>query len=102
MIACINAVGNSVPPLIVFPRVFYKDNMLKSAPPGSVGAANQSGWSIELIFRKYLDHFIKFAKPTKEDPVLLIMDNHETHISIEIIEKAVETYRKRQNIPPNC
>lgn len=101
MIACINAVGNSVPPLIVFPRVFFKDNMLKDAPPGTVGAANQSGWSTELIFRKYLDHFIKFAKPTKDDPVLLIMDNHETHISIEIIEKAIDNGIVLLTLPPH-
>lgn len=101
LIACINAVGNSVPPLIIFPRVFFKDNMLKGAPPGSTGAANQSGWSTELIFRQYLDHFIKFAKPTKEKPVLLIMDNHETHISIDIIEKAVSNGIVLLTLPPH-
>ncbi|CAG9565017.1 unnamed protein product [Danaus chrysippus] len=101
MIACINAVGNSVPPLIIFPRVFFKDNMLKGAPPGTIGAANQSGWSTELIFRKYLDHFIKFAKPTKECPVLLLMDNHETHISIDIIDKAVDNGIVLLTLPPH-
>lgn len=62
----------------------------KGAPPASFGVTNQSGWSTEPIFRKFLDHFIEFAKPTREKPVLLIINNHETHISIEIIDKARE------------
>lgn len=101
MIACINAVGNAVPPLFVFPRVFFKEHMLEGAPPGSIGAANQSGWSTEPIFRMFLDHFIQFVKPSKERPVLLIMDNHETHISIEIIDKARDNGITLLTLPPH-
>ena len=32
--------------------------MLNGAPPGSVGAANKSGWSNEIIFMQFLEHFI--------------------------------------------
>ncbi|CAH2101074.1 unnamed protein product [Euphydryas editha] len=101
MIACINAVGNAVPPVFIFPRVFYKDNMLKGAPPGSLGVANKSGWSTEPIFKKFLGHFIKFTKPTKENPVLVIIDNHETHISIEIIDIARENGIILLTLPPH-
>lgn len=101
MIACINAVGNTIPPLIIFPRVYFKDHMLKGAPPGSIGAANQSGWSTEAIFLQYLDHFIKHAKPTKERPVLLTMDNHESHISIEMIDKATDNGIVLLTLPPH-
>lgn len=90
MIGCINAIGNAIPPMLIFPRVFYKEHMLKGAPPGSVGDANSSGWSTEVLFRKYLDHFISHVKPSKEKPALIIMDNHETHISIDIIDKSRE------------
>ena len=31
----VNALGNSLPPFFVFPRVYYKDTMLNGAPPGS-------------------------------------------------------------------
>lgn len=100
MIACINAVGNSIPPVFIFSRVFFKDNMMKGAPPGSLGVANQSGWSTEPIFRKFLAHFIEIAKPIKVDPVLLIMDNPETHIPIEIIDKAKENGNILLTLPP--
>lgn len=41
------------------------------APPGTLGSANPSGWSNEEQFLKYIDHFIKHTKPSKEEPVLL-------------------------------
>lgn len=88
MICCINAAGNTVPPLFVFPRVNFKSHMLKVAPPGAIGAANQSGWSNEEIFFKFLEHFISHVKPTLEDKVILLLDNHESHVSIPTINLA--------------
>ena len=47
-VACtINAAGNSVPPLLLFPRVRYNRNFSNGAPVGSIGAANKSGWMNE-------------------------------------------------------
>lgn len=50
MIDCINAIGNHIPPTLIFPSVHLKEHMLKESPPGTIGAANQSGWSNEEIF----------------------------------------------------
>ncbi|KAJ8928568.1 hypothetical protein NQ314_018868 [Rhamnusium bicolor] len=74
MICCINAAGNTVPPLIVFPRANFKNHMLKGAPVGAIGAANKSGWSNE--------------DPTMEDKVILLLDNHESHVLIPTIDLA--------------
>ena len=62
MFAGVNAIGNSVPPMFVFPRVHFKEHMLKGAPPGSKGAAARSGWSNESIFLEYLQDFSNHAK----------------------------------------
>jgi hypothetical protein len=43
MIAAINAAGNHLPPMLIFPRVHFKNLMLKGAPVGSKGGANPSG-----------------------------------------------------------
>ncbi|XP_046393584.1 uncharacterized protein LOC124161317 [Ischnura elegans] len=88
MIAAINAVGNHIPPMFVFPRVNFKDFMLTGAPVGSIGGANPSGWSNESLFLKFLDHFIQHAKPSKEEPILMFLDNHDSHVNIPVIEKA--------------
>ncbi|KAJ8964271.1 hypothetical protein NQ314_005021 [Rhamnusium bicolor] len=45
LIAAINAIGNHIPPMLIFPLVHFKDFMTKRAPPGTIGVANRSGWS---------------------------------------------------------
>ena len=36
VVCCISAVGNNIPPFIIFPRVHMKSSLMDSAPPGSV------------------------------------------------------------------
>lgn len=64
--------------------------MIYGAPEGTVGAANPSGWSNEATFVMFMEHFIKFTRPSKERPVIVLMDNHESHISVPAIRLAKE------------
>jgi len=41
--ACVNAMGNTIPPFMIFPRVNFRELMTKDGPPGTVGVAHQSG-----------------------------------------------------------
>jgi hypothetical protein len=88
MIAAINAVGNGLPPMLIFPRVHFKKFMLKVAPVGSKGGANPSVWSNEQVLMEFLDHLIKHAKSQKEEPVLLFEDNHKSHFNVPVIKNA--------------
>jgi hypothetical protein len=91
LIAAINAVGDHLPPMLIFPRVRYKEFMLKGTPIESKGGANPSRWSNERLFMEFLDHFIEHAKPPKEEPVLLFLDNHESHVNVPVNKKASDT-----------
>ena len=66
MIVAVNAIGNHVPPMLVFPRVHFKMHVLNGAPTGSIGGANPSAWSNEKLFIDYLNHFVQFVKPTAD------------------------------------
>lgn len=88
IICCVNAIGNSVPPMMIFPRVNFKSHMLKGAPPGTVGAAHISGWSNAEKFVEFLKHFIHHVKCSAGNQILLLLDNHESHVSIEAITLA--------------
>jgi hypothetical protein len=101
MIAAVNAVGNSLPPMLIFPRVHFKDRMLFGGPAGCIGAANPSGWSNEVTFIKFLDHFLNSVKSSKDDRVLLILDNHETHLSPEALDKASDAGIVMVTYPPH-
>lgn len=90
MIAACNAGGGFIPPMLIFSRVNFKNFMIHGAPEGTLGAANPSGWSNETTFLMFMNHFIKFARPTKERPAIVLMDNHESHISVPTIRLAKE------------
>lgn len=68
----INAIGNSIPPFMVFPRVHFKQHMLFGAPTGVDGTAHPSGWMTAECFMSYTKHFICHARCSKESPVLLL------------------------------
>lgn len=52
-------------------------------------------------FPKWLDHFIDHAKPSMEDKVLLILDNHVSHCSYEAVVRARENGIVMITIPPH-
>ena len=85
IVCAINAVGNYVPPMFLFPRKNYRDTFLRGAPPGSTGIANGSGWTKEEDFLHYLKHFHDHAKPTAEKPGQ-ILDNHVSHLFVPAID----------------
>lgn len=98
----ISAIGNSVPPMFVFPRVHFKDHFIHGAPVGSIGVANPSGWMTGELFPKFLKHFVAKVNCSKENKVLLILDNHESHITLEVIDFARENGVVLLSFPPHC
>lgn len=97
-----NAAGNTIPPMFIFPRLKYKDLFLRDGPPESIAAGNSSGWMTAKEFLIFMDHFIKHTKPTPEDPVLLLLDNHQSHVDIDVVEKAKATSIIMLSFPPHC
>ena len=62
--------------------------MFTNARVGSIGAANQSGWMTMELFLFYLDHFQKHTKCLTADSILILLDNHVSHKSLEAEERA--------------
>ena len=100
----VNALGNCIPPYFVFPRVHVQPHWKLTAPPGS-GISDHpsaSGWMTCENFMMYMEHFVQYAKPSAEHPVLLIIDNHKSHISIEVINFAKDHHIALLSFPPHC
>jgi len=55
-----------------------------------VGVASKSGWVDQDIFMKWFAHFVKYAKPSVEQPHLLLLDGHISHKSLALIDMARE------------
>ena len=87
--------------MLVFPRINFKHHFLNGAPPGAIGGATRSGWMNEELYVVYMKHFIHHTRCTKDRPVLLILDNVESHISLEAIDLARENGVIMVTIPPH-
>ena len=50
----------------------------------------------------FMKHFIKYVYPTKERPVLLLLDNHTSHMSINTLNIAKENHVHLLSFPAHC
>lgn len=102
MALSVSATGNTVPPFFIFPRVHYRDHFINNAPLGSSGSANPSGWMKEEQFIQYAKHFVTHTKSSKERPTVLLLDNHESHLSIEALDFLKNNGVTVLSFPPHC
>lgn len=98
----VSASGNSIPPFFVFPRKNFKNYFLNGAPAGSAGSAYPSGWMTEDQFVEFAKHFVKHSRSSNERPTLLLLDNHESHLSIEALDYFKEHGVSVRSFPPHC
>ncbi|XP_012549673.2 uncharacterized protein LOC105842267 [Bombyx mori] len=82
-VCCVSATGNYVPPPFIFPRKRMKGELMDGAPTGSIGMTSDSGFINTDLYLEWLHHFKDYTSPTVDNPVLLIIDNHSSHISLQ-------------------
>ena len=86
---CVSANGNYMPPLLIFPRVNYNQDYLEGSPPGAWAEFDISGWMTTEIFMRWFKKFIQYSGASKQNPVLLLLDGHNTHIkNLDLIDLA--------------
>lgn len=56
--------------------------MMAGVPDGPLGLVHSSGWMTCENFLKVLNFFVQNVRCSPENKVLLIMDNHESHLSV--------------------
>lgn len=93
----INAARNDIPPIV---KRNY--DFVKQAPEGSLGLSQQTGLMTQNNFAHAFNPIIKHSRCSKDDPILLVLDNHESHIQIEVIRKAKEVGVHLLTFPPHC
>jgi hypothetical protein len=84
VVCAVSAVGQFISPMFIFPRARMNSQLMRDGPVGAIYRCSKNGWINEVLFFEWLKHFQKHVKSSEEDPVLLILDNHGSHISLEI------------------
>lgn len=101
-VACsMSAAGNYVPPFFIFARKRHNPLLLKDGPAGSAMAVTDSGYMNTPTFVVYLEHFIKHTNPSAHSPILLLLDNHVSHVSLQAITFAKNNNIHMLSLPPH-
>ena len=84
MLCGASAAGIALPPMIIYPKSFpggaYTFN-------DAVYAKSESGWVDSELFLSWMHKvFLEFAVPQR--PVMLFVDGHKSHLSLELIDLA--------------
>lgn len=101
VICTVSASGNYVPPVIIFARKRLKPELMNGAPPDSLMLCSDSGYSNSDLFPIWLQHFQKHVQSSDSNPVLLVLDNHSSHISIEAVMFCRQNSIHLLSLPPH-
>lgn len=101
IVCAFSASGTYVPPMFIFNRKRMNLQLQKGGPPGAMYSCSEKGWITEALFLDWLKHFREFTKPSLEDPVLLIMDNHATHCTLDVYRLCKSSGIVLLTIPPH-
>lgn len=89
MVCAASASGIYIPPMIIFKRKIWVEDLRFGAPLGSVVRISDSGYINSNLFLEWLVHFHSFVGSTKTNKVLLLLDGHTTHCkNLEALEYA--------------
>jgi len=90
-----NAVGELVPPRIVYKAKNVYQNWCEGGPPGSTYGCSATGWFNGIQFENwFINNFLPFVKnsstPPEGNTVVLLGDNLSSHYSLKVVELAKE------------
>lgn len=77
-------------PMLICPIVNFRNFLIHRTTEGSLGTANMSGLPNEITFLIFTRHLINYVRSTKECAAIVLMQNHESHISVPKIRLAKE------------
>jgi hypothetical protein len=83
-ICCCNAAGSFIPPFLIFARKHMQERLLD----GCQVSCTDNGWINGETFLQWLQFFVEQVRPTPASKVLLVLDNHESHKYIKVLDYA--------------
>lgn len=101
VVCAMSASGQYIPPAFIYKRKRMKAELIDNAPPSSIGMTSDSSFITSELFLHWLHHFKSHATPTKTDPVLLILDNHSSHCSLQTIDFCRQNNIILLSLPPH-
>ncbi|XP_078659034.1 uncharacterized protein LOC144904194 [Branchiostoma floridae x Branchiostoma belcheri] len=97
---CVSADGSVLPPLVIFSKSYPSSAYRLEGPDNAVYSTTPSGFIEAEVFVEWLKKcFCRFSSP--ERPVLLLMDQHSSHLTANAIDTAVANDVILMGLPPH-
>ena len=95
-----SASGSALPPMVIYPKSFPGGQYKFGGPDDAVYAKSESGWVDSELFLEWMKRiFLWYA--VHERPLLLIVDGHKSHLTLECIDLARENQVILLCLPPH-
>ena len=102
LVETISAGGWAIPPVIVIAGILLLERYFQDLPDGYLLAVSDSGYINDEISMETIKHINKFTKPRSKGPYrLLLLDNHECHLSLQFLEYCEENKIIPFGLPPH-
>lgn len=101
MALAISASGIRAPPYLIFPRARFHEHFLNNGPPICWGEASPSGFMNSETFLDFIQKFQGFVRCSPENPILLILDNHGSHRTFDVLKFCRENGIHVLSFPPH-
>ena len=89
VLACANAAGQVIPPMVIFDLKNLQQDLMKGEVPGMSYGLSDKGWIDAELFNGWVSkHYVKYA--TAERPLLLLLDGHSSHYQPDVVRFAQE------------
>lgn len=98
---CVFANGFAVPPAVAYKGKRFPPSLMSKLPTDSIACVQENGYFTQDTFPDILKH-INYHRPNKEKPVLLVLDNSDTHLEAGALEVAKSLNILLEFLPPNC
>jgi hypothetical protein len=79
------------------------DALVINAPEGSLGLVNYPtvGWMMGPLLLKMLEHIKKNTRCNKQEPILVLLDNHKSHCMLAAVLYCTENGIAMCTFPPH-
>ena len=75
--------------MVIFSGKRFNHELCKGEVPGTLYGMSDSGWMDQELFSNWFsNHFLKHAVSSR--PILLLLDGHSSHYTLELVKRAAE------------
>ncbi|CAG2211447.1 unnamed protein product [Mytilus edulis] len=101
-VVCTSADGNVLPTMVIYEKSFPSGAYRRGIPEAWLFARSPNGYvDSELFIQWFKEIFLNSTSHLSQHNILLTMDNHESHLSIELIDLAIARNVDLFCLPPH-